>query len=154
MADHRGSIPLIRRLGYAALLIGFFQVVFGAVVRITGSGLGCGDHWPDCYGTYTPGNRGLALLIEISHRYGAALLSIAVLALFVAAWRSRDFFRPAGTALALVITAAIFGAITVKLALAPLVVATHLAIAMSLLGVLVGLIVRAGGFGATATRQS
>src|SRR5258706_301004 len=44
----------LRRLGYVALLVGFAQVVFGAIVRITGSGMGCGDHWPDCYGSFTP----------------------------------------------------------------------------------------------------
>jgi len=38
----------IRRLGYLALVVGFAQVLFGAIVRITGSGMGCGDHWPDC----------------------------------------------------------------------------------------------------------
>jgi cytochrome c oxidase assembly protein subunit 15 len=47
-----------------------------------------------------------------------------------------------------VIVAALFGAVTVKMALNPIVVVTHLAIAMSLLAVLVVVIVRAGGFGA------
>ena len=44
----------LRRLGLVALFLGFVQVVFGAIVRITGSGLGCGDRWPDCYGSFTP----------------------------------------------------------------------------------------------------
>lgn len=157
MNESGGTLTVIRRLGYGALLIGFAQIVFGAIVRLTGSGLGCGDHWPDCYGSYTPGNRGLALLIEISHRYGAALLSLTVLALFLFCWRERrqqvagsteGVFAPSAAALALVLVAAVFGAVTVKLELAPLVVATHLAIAMALLAVLVELIVRAGGFGA------
>lgn len=138
-----------------ALFLGFVQVVFGAIVRITGSGLGCGDHWPDCYGSFTPAHRGVALLIEISHRYGAAALSIAVLALFITAWLKRDedgvggengVLRAAGAALALVIIAAIFGAVTVKLGLATWVVVTHLAIAMTLLAVLAEAVVRAGGY--------
>ena len=66
----------IRRVGYLALFVGFAQVVFGAIVRITGSGMGCGDHWPDCYGSFTPGQGGPNLLVEISHRYGAAALSL------------------------------------------------------------------------------
>lgn len=145
----------LRRLAMVALFLGFAQVVFGAIVRITGSGLGCGDHWPDCYGSFTPAHRGVALLIEISHRYGAAALSIAVLALFVTAWVKRDedgvggengVLRAAGAALALVITAAIFGAVTVKLGLATWVVVTHLAIAMTLLAVLAEAVVRAGGY--------
>ena len=145
----------LRRLALVALFLGFAQVVFGAIVRITGSGLGCGDHWPDCYGSFTPAHRGVALLIEISHRYGAAALSLAVLALFITAWMKRDedgvggengVLRPAAAALALVLTAAIFGAVTVKLGLATWVVVTHLAIAMTLLAVLAETVVRAGGY--------
>lgn len=144
----------LRRLSLVALFLGFAQVVFGAIVRITGSGLGCGDHWPDCYGTYTPAHRGIALLIEISHRYGAAALSIAVLVMFVAAWlkrneegsRGRQLLPVAGAALALVVAAALFGAVTVKLGLTTWVVVTHLAIAMALLAVLVEAVVRSGGF--------
>jgi heme A synthase len=148
----------IRRLAYLALFIGFAQVVFGAIVRITGSGLGCGDHWPDCYGSLTPGHGGPTLLVEISHRYGAAALSLAIVALVIAAWLKRKepgasgpggVLRPALLASLLVIIAALFGAVTVKMDLSPLVVATHLAIAMSLLAVLVVVVVRAGGLGAS-----
>ncbi len=56
--------------------------------------------------------------------------------------------RPSLLAILLVIIAALFGAVTVKMALNPLVVVTHLAIGMSLLAVLVIVVVRAGGFGA------
>src|SRR5206468_10130376 len=80
----------LRRMGYLALLVGFAQVVFGAIVRITGSGLGCGDHWPDCFGSFTPAHNAPSLLVEISHRYGAAALSIAIVALLVVAWRKRS----------------------------------------------------------------
>ena len=147
----------IRRLGGLALVIGFAQVVFGAIVRITGSGLGCGDHWPDCYGSFTPAHSGPTLLVEISHRYGAAALSLVIAALVVAALLKRNepgvsgqggVLRPSLLATLLVIVAALFGAVTVKLALNPIVVVTHLAIAMALLAVLVVVVVRAGGFGA------
>jgi cytochrome c oxidase assembly protein subunit 15 len=147
----------IRRLGYLALVVGFAQVVFGAIVRITGSGMGCGDHWPDCYGSFTPAHSGTNLLVEISHRYGAAALSLAIVALVVVAWLRRNdagvsgpggALRPSLLAILLVIVAALFGAVTVKMTLNPIIVVTHLAIAMSLLAVLVVVIVRAGGFGA------
>lgn len=160
----------IRRLGYLALFVGFAQVVFGAIVRITGSGMGCGDNWPDCYGSLAPGQivrdgsgifiltGGPNLLVEISHRYGAAALSLAIIAMVVAVWVKRSeprvsgpggVLRPSLLAILLVIIAALFGAATVKMQLQPLVVATHLAIAMSLLAVLVVVVVRAGGFGAS-----
>src|ERR1700694_2785979 len=79
----------VRRLGYFAVLLGFAQIVFGAIVRITGSGMACGDHWPDCYGSFTPAPNAPNLLVEISHRYGAAALSLAILALAIPAWRNR-----------------------------------------------------------------
>jgi len=147
----------LRRLGYIALLVGFAQVVFGAIVRITGSGMGCGDHWPDCYGSFTPADNGPSLLVEISHRYGAAALSLAIIALAVVAWVKRNepgvsgaggVLRPSVLALLLVVVAALFGAVTVKMSLNPFVVVTHLAIAMSLLAALVVVVVRAGGLGA------
>jgi heme a synthase len=150
-------VRTVRRLGYLALLLGFAQIVFGAVVRITGSGMGCGDHWPDCYGSFTPAQGTPNLLVEISHRYGAAALSLAIVALVISAWLERresgvggrgGVLRASGLALLLVVVAAFFGAATVKLQLSPLVVVTHLAIAMSLLAVLVVVVVRAGGFGA------
>ena len=147
----------IRRLGYLAVVIGFAQVVFGAIVRISGSGMGCGDHWPDCYGSFTPAQGGPNLLVEISHRYGAVALSLAIVALVGVAWLKRNepgvggeggVLRPSLLAILLVVVAALFGFVTVKMELSPWVVVTHLAIAMSLLAVLVIVVVRAGGFGA------
>jgi heme A synthase len=150
-------MAIVKRLGYLAVLLAFAQIVFGAIVRITGSGLGCGDHWPDCFGSFTPTPDAPNLLVEISHRYGAAALTLAILALVVFAWinrRSPGVSGPGGPlrsallAIVLVIMAALFGAITVKLELNALIVVTHLAIAMSLLAVLVVTVVRAGGIGA------
>src|SRR5207237_10912551 len=116
----------IRRIGYAALLLGFAQVVFGAIVRISGSGLGCGDHWPDCYGAFTPTHDAATLLVEISHRYGAAALSIAIFALAVVAWSKRrdlavagggGVLRPSALSILFVVFCAGFGAATVTLAI-------------------------------------
>jgi heme A synthase len=150
-------VTTLRRVSILALLVAFAQVVFGAVVRITGSGMGCGDHWPDCYGSLTPAHGGPNLLVEISHRYGAAALTVVILILAATAIRtrgqpgvggSRGALRSALSALALVVVAALFGAATVKLQLNPFIVVTHLAIAMSLLAVLVVTAVRSGAFGA------
>ncbi|MDP9279642.1 MAG: COX15/CtaA family protein [Gemmatimonadota bacterium] len=152
----------LKGLGILALFLGFAQVVFGAIVRITGSGLGCGDHWPDCYGSFTPAHNGANLLVEISHRYGAAALSLAIVALAAVAWVKRreagvggpgGVLRASVLAVVLVIVAALFGAVTVKLALHPLVVVTHLAIAMALLAVLVVVVARAGGLGSLAVAE-
>jgi heme A synthase len=145
----------IRRMAWLALGLGFGQIVFGAIVRITGSGMGCGEHWPRCQGHWFPPLDRPDLIIEVSHRYIAAALSVAILALLAVAIRRRHepgvrgaggVLRPVGLASALVLTAAIFGAVTVFLALEnKAVIVTHLAIAMSLLATLVVAVVRAGG---------
>src|SRR5688572_26617630 len=147
----------LKQLSFVALVLAFAQIVFGAIVRITGSGMGCGDHWPKCAGAWFPPHDRIDLIIEISHRYLALALSIVVLALLiVATTRRRDpgvagrrgVLRPAILASVLVVTAALLGAVTVKLVLNPLVVVAHLTIAMSLLATLAVALFRAGGLGA------
>ncbi|MEP6506850.1 MAG: COX15/CtaA family protein [Gemmatimonadales bacterium] len=153
----------LRRLSYAALALAFAQIVFGAIVRITGSGMGCGDHWPKCAGQWFPPHDRIDLIIEITHRYIALGLSIVVIGLFLTAFaRRRDagvsgeggILRPTVLAAGLVVMAALLGAITVKMALNPIIIATHLTIAMSLLATLAIAASRAGGFAAGADLSS
>jgi heme A synthase len=148
----------LRRLATLSLLLGVGHVVFGAIVRITGSGMGCGDHWPKCHGSWFPPFNRTDLIIEVTHRYFAATLSFAIIALVVLAFLRRKtpgvggpggMLRAATLAAVLVVTAALFGAATVKLELGnKVVIVTHLAIAMALLAVLVSAVMRAGGLGA------
>jgi cytochrome c oxidase assembly protein subunit 15 len=55
---------------YAAFVVGFMLLVIleGAVVRATGSGAGCGAHWPLCNGQILPHHPRLATVIEFTHR--------------------------------------------------------------------------------------
>ncbi|HEX2779589.1 MAG TPA: COX15/CtaA family protein, partial [Gemmatimonadaceae bacterium] len=147
----------LRRLSYVALLVAFAQIVFGAIVRISGSGWGCGEHWPKCAGYWFPPLDRPDLIVELAHRYLALGVTIAAAALAIAAWRRRDeigvggrggVLRPAVGALAVVVATALLGAVTIKLRLNPLVIVAHLALAMSLLATIVVAGVRAGGFGA------
>jgi heme A synthase len=55
-------------LAWAAAACTYALIVLGAVVRITGSGLGCGDDWPVCHGRLIPSLADIATLIEWSHR--------------------------------------------------------------------------------------
>ncbi|MEP7381104.1 MAG: COX15/CtaA family protein [Gemmatimonadota bacterium] len=145
----------IRRLAWLSLVLGFGHIVFGAIVRITGSGLGCGDHWPTCHGYWFPPLSRIDLIIEVSHRYFAATLSAAIVALLLVTWLRRSVagvsgpngvLRPVELSAGLVIAAALFGGVVVKLELEnKLVIVTHLSIAMALLGSLLVAIVRAGG---------
>ncbi len=56
--------------GYAAFVVGFMVLVIveGAVVRATGSGNGCGNHWPLCNGEVIPHHPRVATVIEYVHR--------------------------------------------------------------------------------------
>jgi heme A synthase len=62
-------------------------ILFGAWVRISGSGAGCGEHWPTCHGELMPANRGSAMLIELTHRVTSALSGLFAIVLPVWAWR-------------------------------------------------------------------
>ncbi|HSR89986.1 MAG TPA: COX15/CtaA family protein, partial [Gemmatimonadales bacterium] len=84
--EHSPGPTLYRRLALAASALVIGLITLGGVVRITGSGLGCGDHWPLCDGQWFP-PLDLPTLIEISHRWVAALVTVAVFALFAVAWR-------------------------------------------------------------------
>jgi len=142
---------VLRRLAWTGATLALGLIVLGGVVRITGSGMGCGDHWPRCDGQWFP-PLDLPTLIEIGHRWVAALVSLVVLAVAIVAWRRhRDepaLRTPALLALVLLVVQVLLGAVTVKLALPPWVIVTHLANAMVLLAVLMTVALRAGEGGA------
>lgn len=151
------SLARERALGYAALALAYLQIVFGAIVRITGSGMGCGDDWPRCEGRFFPPLDRPDLIIEVTHRYLAVALSLAVAAVVVAAVMRRrrggpDLLRPALLSAALVIAAALLGAVTVKLTLAAPIVVVHKVLALAVLASIAWFTLRAGGFGALGLR--
>lgn len=157
---HERHGAALRALAYAAVVVAFAQIMFGAIVRITGSGMGCGDHWPTCQGFLIPPLERPDLIIEVTHRYLAATVTVVILALLLTAFVQRGrrgvagpggVLRSALLATVLVLIAAVFGAITVKLALNPYIIVTHLSIAMALLAVLSITVLRAGGWGWNAT---
>ena len=138
---------LIRRLAAGGAGLAFGLIVLGGVVRIPGSGMGCGDHWPRCNGEWFP-PLDLPTLIEIGHRWAAALVSLCVLALaavgFARHRRDPSLRTPAALAAVVLVAQVLLGAVTVKLELPPGVIITHLANAMVLLAILVVLALRAG----------
>jgi heme a synthase len=143
-----------RVIGYFAVAFAFLQIVFGAIVRITESGMGCGDDWPRCEGRFFPPLDRPDLIIEVMHRYLAVGVSLTIVAVLVAAiLRKRaggpNLLRPAVLALGLVVAAALLGAVTVKMTLAAPVVVVHKVIALALLVTLAWFTMRAGGFGAS-----
>lgn len=68
-----------------AYLIGV--ILWGAVVRATGSGAGCGNHWPACNGEIIPRAESIETLIEFSHRLTSAFSGILIIFLVIWAFR-------------------------------------------------------------------
>lgn len=151
----------LRRYAWAAFAVACLHLVFGAIVRISGSGMGCGDHWPRCYGHWFPPLNRPDLVIEVSHRYLASILLLSLVALLLAAWRRRDetgvggpggVLRAAALAVTLGVAAALLGAVTVKLGNAPLATLAHWTVAMSLVASVVAAVIRTGGLGGATAR--
>lgn len=72
------------RFAWIVVAYNVVVVLWGAFVRATGSGAGCGSHWPLCNGVVMPQSPQLATLIEFGHRLtsGLSILLIAVLAVW------------------------------------------------------------------------
>jgi cytochrome c oxidase assembly protein subunit 15 len=130
------------RLAWYAAAATYLLIIFGAIVRITGSGLGCGEHWPLCNGSLLP-PLDIPTMIEYGHRLIAAALSVLVVVLALVAWMEGKAGtmapRPrlmAYASVGLLILQVALGAITVKLSLPAWTVILHLGTAMLLLAAL------------------
>ncbi|MGC1784392.1 MAG: COX15/CtaA family protein [Acidobacteriaceae bacterium] len=113
--------PALRRFAWFVLGYNVLVVLWGAVVRATGSGGGCGDHWPLCNGMVLPQLARFHTLVEFTHRVmsGASLALIAVLLVWT--WRTMRRGQLArwatGAAMILVLNEAVLGALLVLLQL-------------------------------------
>jgi heme A synthase len=122
-------------LAIASMILSYGLIVLGSTVRVTNSGMGC-PSWPLCYGHYGPVDQYNALL-EQSHRYLVSVVTIAVFATALAAYRShtrRIALVPAATGAGLILVQAGLGAVTVFANNAPWTVAVHLVVGFIFFG--------------------
>jgi heme A synthase len=77
----------LARLAWGVLVYNLAVILWGAYVRASGSGAGCGSHWPLCNGEIVPRSAQAATWIEFSHRVTSGLALLGVVALVIAAWR-------------------------------------------------------------------
>lgn len=134
----------LTRLAWSAAVATWLLIVLGGVVRITGSGLGCGDEWPICHGHLIPSFADIGTAIEWSHRLVAAIVSTLVLLLAGLVWWVRRHQPPgpsrlAYVALGLLTVQVLLGAVTVKLQLPPWTIVLHLGTAMLLFAALIAI---------------
>lgn len=79
------------RYSWFVLIYNLAVIVWGAFVRATGSGAGCGRHWPLCNGQVVPRAQQVETLIEFTHRLTSGLAGLLVIGMVV--WALRAFPR-------------------------------------------------------------
>jgi heme A synthase len=79
---------------WGILGLNLLVILGGAFVRATGSGAGCGSHWPTCQGEVIPWGLQTETLIEFTHRLTSGLALIGVIVLLIGAYRSYDQGHP------------------------------------------------------------
>src|SRR6186997_2056889 len=92
--SHHGSRRLAR-FAWIVVAVNLAVIGWGAYVRASGSGAGCGQHWPLCNGEIVPRAPAIATIIELTHRVTSGLALLGLLALVIAVWRSRPAGHPA-----------------------------------------------------------
>jgi protoheme IX farnesyltransferase len=140
-------VSRFQRLALATLLTTLALVTIGVIVRATDSGLGCPD-WPLCHGQVLPPLDDSKAWIEWIHRGVAVIVGFEILGMAVLAIRDhRDrpsILWPTLAAVLLVGFQAWLGRETVRLGNSGESVTAHLATAMTLVGLLVYVTIRAG----------
>ena len=81
------SAQRFERFSWAVLAYNLFVIVWGAFVRATGSGAGCGAHWPMCNGEVVPHSPSMQTVIEFTHRSTSGIALLLVVAQLVWAFR-------------------------------------------------------------------
>jgi len=107
-------MPRFARFAWGLCAYDVAVIVWGTFVRATGSGAGCGRHWPTCNGDIVPRAPRVETLIEVSHRLSsgtAFVLTAALLAWALRAYpRRHRVRRGAAVAMALMAAEALIGA--------------------------------------------
>jgi len=160
----RTTFSAFSRFAALTALLALAVIMLGAYVRLSDAGLGCPD-WPGCYGRLGAPSSPEAIdranrafperpvetakaWKEMTHRYLASALGLAILLLALSAWRSRGRLPMGlpGLLVALVVFQGLLGMWTVTLRVMPAVVTAHLAGGLATLVLLWWLALRRSGF--------
>jgi cytochrome c oxidase assembly protein subunit 15 len=119
VAAQRLPSPALRRFAWGVLAYFIAVILWGTLVRATGSGAGCGNHWPLCNGTVIQHSASVNTMIEFTHRITSGLSFFAVVGLLV--WTFASTVRghlarwAAVASVAFTVIEAVLGALLVKL---------------------------------------
>ena len=81
------GLPPVAHFAWFVAAYNVFVILWGAYVRATGSGAGCGSHWPLCNGVIIPATGQTQTLIEFTHRVTSAVSVVLVVVLLIWCWR-------------------------------------------------------------------
>ena len=113
------SRRLLARFAWFVVFYNVLVILWGALVRASGSGAGCGNHWPLCNGQVIPVSPSLHTVIEFTHRMMTGGSTFVVIGLLV--WTFRATVKGAAArwfavaSMALLLNEALLGALLVKL---------------------------------------
>ena len=107
----RAGLSAFSKFAWGVLGYNLLVIVWGALVRATKSGAGCGGHWPLCNGEVLPEVTGMATVIEFTHRIMSGLALVSAVALWWKARRESAVARKwAGWSVVFMVTEALVGA--------------------------------------------
>jgi heme A synthase len=104
----------LSKYAWFVLAVNIVVILWGAYVRATGSGAGCGSHWPLCNGTVIPRAPQIETIIELTHRATSGIAFI--LLLFLVIWIFKMYPKGhrlrfgSGMAMLFMVTEALVGA--------------------------------------------
>lgn len=108
------NYKIYHRFSITVLIYNLLVILWGAFVRASGSGAGCGSHWPLCNGEVIPRAAQMETFIEFTHRMMSGLTLLLVIGLVIGAYRiysrGSNVRFAAGMALFFTITEALVGA--------------------------------------------
>jgi cytochrome c oxidase assembly protein subunit 15 len=117
----RSPSPALRRFAWGVLAYFIAVILWGTLVRATGAGAGCGNHWPLCNGTVMQRSASVETMIEFTHRLTSGISFFAVVGLavwcFAGTMRGHLARVAAAASVAFTLIEAILGALLVKLGL-------------------------------------
>src|SRR5579863_8341754 len=111
----------LRRFAWGVLAYFIAVILWGSLVRATGAGAGCGNHWPLCNGTVLQHSASEKTMIEFTHRITSGLSFFSAVGLLVWTFAGTvrgHLVRPASIAVVIfTLIEAMIGALLVKLGL-------------------------------------